>query len=225
MLVMVGCAAPAPPTSTATHPVIPTFLPFSTAKIENYFGDTFCSWPCWQGISPGVTTSSEALQRLYDSPLVLKGSIQSKENKMGFGTADWSWTINGTLQGPVLAGDIEWRNGIVWQIALDGDHPAISLGEVINRFGTPEKVSFDLGDIPEDIVWDGVFFYVKSGFGLYMEWDMADPQITPSDHIKYVVLFKPTTIEDWISAIGLDIEVLNLQDWKGYGNLGDLYFR
>ncbi len=216
------------PSARSTIAPTPTFTPLSAAELENFFGDASCSWPCWQGIMPGVTTGSDALQRLQQSTLVSISSIQSEGSITGFGNAQWHWKI-GDKQ-PLLGGDMEWRGGIVWKIILTS-YPIISLGESINRFGPPEKIEVanctEIVEGPQ--LWCAVLYYTKNGFEIHISWERSgnvhDVQITPSDPTDFVVLFKPSTIEEWISSYNLDIRSLNLRDWKGYGNLLDLYVR
>jgi hypothetical protein len=117
----------------------PRFPPPSAAELEKLFGNSSCSWPCWQGITPGITTGSEALKRLNDSPLILKKySIQSEGSITGPGRADWHWKIDDKL--PEENGNMRWKNGIIWLMELTVSSN-FSVGEVITRFGPPEKIS------------------------------------------------------------------------------------
>lgn len=204
-------------------------LPVTPSELENFFGDSSCSWPCWQGITPGVTAGDDALQLLQNSALVSQSTVQTESSKTGFGTAHWEWKIG--PQQPTLSGDMEWRDGIVRNIGL-GAYPIFSLGEIIDRFGPPEKVDvIDCTEIPEGKYryLCGTLYYTKSGFEIHIDWQVSwndkNIQITPSNPIDFVVLLRPSTIEEWVTSYGGDPQKLNLQEWKGYGNLYDLYFR
>jgi len=231
MLVIVGCASQAPSTvpPISTWTPSPTFPPLFVATLENLFGNSSCSLPCWQGITPGITTSTEALQRLNDSPLVLKDSIQSEESKTGLGNAHWRWKIDDKR--PEEKGNIVWANEIVLRMELTA-YPNVSVGETINRFGSPEKIDvIDCTDVPEGEhrYWCATLYYAQSGFEIHIGWEGSwignDVQITPSDPIEFIRVFKPSTIEEWLSSLGLDSRHRDLRDWKGYGNLLDLYVR
>jgi hypothetical protein len=52
-----------------------------------------------------------------------------------------------------------------------------------------------------------------------------DVQIAASDPIYFFRLFKPSTIAEWLSSMGLNPQYPDLRDWKGYGNLYDLYVK
>lgn len=207
----------------------PTIPPPSEAELENYFGDASCSWPCWQGITPGVTTSDDALQLLQTSPLVSQPTVRSESSKTGFGITYWDWKIGD--EQPMLTDNMVWRNGIVHTISLAA-FPTFSLGEAIDRFGPPDKIDvIDCTEVPEGKYryLCGTLYYTKSGFEIHIDWQVTwndmGIQITPSDPISFVFLFKPSTIEEWVASYGGDPQTLNLQGWKGYGNLYDLYFR
>ncbi len=199
--------------------------PPSASAFEIFFGDASCSWPCWQGITPGVTKSSDALRLLQVSPVVSKSTVQSEEPRPGIGDARWYWEI-GYNQ---YDGYMEWQDGIVRVIML-ADYSKISIEETISRFGPPERVAVtDCSPIVEaPQQWCASLYYVKEGFEINLKWEMPeyadDIQLSPSDPIRGVYLFEPSTIEDWLSYWGFyDLQDIDLRDWKGYGNLLELY--
>lgn len=206
-------------------PPTPTLSQLSDTELKNLFGDATCSWPCWEGITPGVTSDNEALENLKDSPLVLNNSIHAEELTAGFGNTKWYWKISDKQP---LKGNLEWRNGIVLFNALTL-YPIVSLGEIINRFGPPEKVEVNncspIVEGPQK--WCVTLYYAKNGFEIHFNPDGSgfgdDIQIAPSDFINFVTLFKPSTIEEWLLSMSFDPHP-DLRDWKGYGNLLDLYY-
>ena len=232
-LVSCGPAGVVTPTATlmpsfapSTRIPSPTSLPLST-MLEYFVGNSSCSWPCWQGITPGVTKSSDALQLLQASPVVSKSTVRSKEFSPGIGTASWYWEIGNNQ----YDGFMNWRDGIVRQIML-APYPKFTVGEMINKFGPPEKIIVDdcsqIVEAPQQ--WCASLYYTKEGFEINLKWEMPenanDIQFSPSDPIRFVYLFEPSTIEDWLSYWGFhDLQDFDLRDWKGYGNLLELYVR
>jgi hypothetical protein len=201
--------------------------PPSASEFEIFFGDNSCSWPCWQGITPGVTRISDALHLLRASPVVSKSTVQSEELKPGIGTARWDWDISNNQ----FEGDMEWRDGIVSRIGLSA-YPIYSIGEIIDRFGPPEKISVIdcamIAEAPQE--WCASFYYAKRGFEINLKWKMpeyaADIQLSPSDPIRSVYLFEPSTITAWLLYLGIkNPQAIDLRYWKGYGNLLELYVR
>jgi hypothetical protein len=206
MLTLVACGPagvvtptfiPMPSFATSTRIPSPTSLPLST-RLEYFIGNSSCSWPCWQGITPGVTKSSDALQLLQASPVVSKSTVQSKEFSPGIGTARWYWEIGNNQ----YDGYMEWQDGIISRIDLTA-YPKFSIGEMVSRFGTPEKVEvIDCSPIVEAPQhWCAVFYYTRMGFGIDARWEMAedatDILFTPNDSVRSVSLFEPSTIEEF----------------------------
>lgn len=205
-----------------------TYPPLSADSLERLFGNSSCSWPCWQGIIPGITTSTEALQKLGDSPLVMKDSIQPDGSETGNGNANWLWKIDNIR--PEDPGEMEWRYGIVYEIQLLASHN-VSIGEAINKFGPPKKVNvFDCTEIPEmPQYWCAILYYTENGFLIRMSWEGSRTEnslkIAPSDTIEYIVLFEPVTLEKWLASRSMSHLYPDLQDWKGYGDLYDSYIQ
>jgi len=199
----------------------------SVKAFENLFGDSSCAWPCWQGIIPGVTTRDEALQILNNSPIIVEISTRSNELAAGFDSINWKWVLDDSE----TTGLARSQNGIVYEIQLKTNQ-SISIGEIINRFGPPEKINIiDCTEVPEGEFryWCGILYYTKKGFSFHSSWagtwDEQDLKINPSDPIEIIALIKPSTIEEWALFNGLDISSFNLRDWEGYGGLYDLYVR
>ncbi len=201
----------------------------SASELENFFGDKSCSWPCWQGITPGVTTSSDALQLLQASPVVLKSTVQSYEyeQRPGSGYARWKWKFGKNQR---IDASMQWQAGIVRSIILYTR--IVSIGEIIDRFGPPEKVSviIDCATTPEQPQeWCASFYYIKRGYEIRLNWKVPenadDIQFSPSDPISFVYLSEPSALEDRLSYLYSGRDIGDLRDWKGYGNLLELYER
>lgn len=199
----------------------------SASELENFFGIESCSWPCWQGITPGVTTSSDALQLLQVSPVVSKSTVQSYEQRPGKGYARWKWKIGKNQQ--VLDASMQWQDGIVLNISLYAR--TVSIGEIIDRFGPPEKVAvIDCASPPKQpLERCAGFYYIKRGCQIILKWKMPenadDIQFSPSDSINSVYLSEPSALEDRLSYLYSGPDINDLRDWKGYGNLLELYER
>jgi len=52
-----------------------------------------------------------------------------------------------------------------------------------------------------------------------------DIQFSPSDPINSVYLSEPSALEDELSYLYSGDDISDLRDWKGYGNLLELYER
>ena len=76
-------------------------------------------------------------------------------------------------------------------------------------------------------MWCTTVYYAAKGFAIHYNRDSAgfgdDIQIAESDPFNFVTLFRASTIEDWLGSMGFDLHT-DLRDWKGFGNLLDLYY-
>jgi len=209
------------PLSTQT----PSLIVSASIKNSLLVGNNTCVLPCWQGITPGLTTISDALQALENSPLICKNSLQFDEPSSSSGRAFWNWKDSVASPGddyPVL----KWEGGIVIRITLFlGTN--VSVEEIIAKFGVPEQVSAsDLG-LPEAVEWGVTLYYPSTGFAAQII-SLSGPdeeELNPSDVITYIVLLAPSPIEEMIPSLGRNIENTQIYDWKGYGNVVDLYVK
>ncbi len=229
------------PYSTQVPSRVPTlaFEPFSATAVNNIFGDISCTWPCWQGITPGLTTSMEATQKLNVTTGVIKlivspGLIelppQMDNNDRDFGSTNWGWALD---KGQSISVRVSWEDWVVDSISLNSysNLHEMPLEKVINRFGPPEKFAFEVcpGHSISTIPLCATLYYPKRGFEIDLFWqetNLENAQITPSSPINNVLLFKPSTIKERLAAqrdVPGYFREADLQDWKGYGNYIDLY--
>ncbi|MBI5294187.1 MAG: hypothetical protein HY869_01840 [Chloroflexi bacterium] len=181
-----------------------------------------CTVPCWQGITPGVTTKDEAITILQNSTFIPADTLQSGEKSESRGGAHWKWRTEDSFW---TESRVEWCDEIVCEIALHADS-AITVDEVMARFGVPDKVSIiDIG-IPENPEWGFSFYYPRHGLEVLVHVSGGlDAVLEPSENIFGVYLFPPMTIEERIVFSGLSIETQDLRDWNGYGNIIDKYVK
>jgi len=168
---------------------------------------------------PGVTTSSEALQILQNSSLVANASIRSSNPLDDSGGANWKWRLGGSQ----LEARLWWRDGIIREVILPTS--SISVDEIINRYGFPEKVIAIPIGIPENWEWGVTFYYSTKGFQVQINGLFGfNALLKSSATVSFITLFESSTVEERISFEGYHITDLNLQDWKGYGSIPDLYY-
>lgn len=210
------------PFPTPIQPQTPSALVALTIS-ESIFGNDFCSIPCWEGITPGLTTKDQALSILRTSNLIKEGSVKSRDISADPGGVSWDW------EGSVMSGQdypyLSWHEGIVDNICI---YPAYrTVDEFINRFGPPEKVEVqeELAVPDLELPYYMWLYYPQRGFELLII-DIpndAEAQLRPSDFIATIVLHPPSTFEEYMSSFGFDASSLNFPNWNGYGNFHDLY--
>jgi hypothetical protein len=182
-------------------------------------GASSCSLPCWQGITPGITTSNDALQILQKSTLIAKKSVTSSNPQDDFGGATWKWRTEDSQ----LDARLWWRDGVIREVILPTSD--IVTDEIINRFGVPEMVYVIPIGTPEDWEWGVTLYYPANGFQVQINGLFGlGASLKPSDMVTFITLFEPSTINERILFEGFDYAGLNPQlDWKGYGSISELY--
>lgn len=175
---------------------------------NSWLVEPVCKLPCWQNITPGVTTLKEARSILENLPNI-------KSQTKAYNSVDWRFSPNNGDGGWIGAS----QDGVVDLIILGGDLE-ILLQTIIASYGNPKYVKpHDCRDgtcpieliYPDLGLWVGIFVENTSG-------DNENPQIEIS----------PTTVSDGVVFIksGMENTKKNLSffqddrltmDWKGYG--------
>jgi hypothetical protein len=86
-----------------------------------------CQRPCWESITPGIATLSEALQLLEENPNVTDVTFDGEQIR-------WNWSDHRSRDAGTITGSAD---GLVERIRLDF---APRLGAVIAAFGEPSGV-------------------------------------------------------------------------------------
>jgi hypothetical protein len=105
-------------------------------------GDS-CSLPCWQGITPGITTAEEAVVILNSSPAIKTGSALTIEHGAD-GQVTWDWL--GSEDGGYARYDARDPNHTIYAIRplfgfISGINPVFTLDEVIKTYGEPSHIA------------------------------------------------------------------------------------
>lgn len=192
------------------------------AMMEDLLGnDPFCSLPCWNNISPGITKSAESVEILRRTAYIAKDSIQQSGNENS-GGCRWKWIVSGSRILPKLS----WQNGIVRDISL-GLSFTLTVGEVLKQFGTPEAVVIMEGGTPENWYWIVDIFFPRYGIQAKAYTPTFSSLIESSTEIGAIVLFSPISIENRISELYPDTNAGQFNRlykvWKGFGDLKKLY--
>lgn len=114
-----------------------------------------CEAPCWQGITPGVTDESSALEIIYGSEIVQHDTITCD---MESNTGPRSWCFFVSLAGG--HGAVEFDNKIASLIEIGpSPHLKLDLGQVIEAFGEPTYVYVEEYDKQHDIRLGHNYYY------------------------------------------------------------------
>ena len=135
---------------TSTQIYFPTQSPeqVDSSILELFKNNGGCLFPCWWGITPGVTNWDEGLKFL--SPLASK--ISSRQNDDGIiATIYFNQTPNGI---DPFVFDIKVREGIIQDIFITSSGsigiPFYDLTEILKTYGKPDEIWVDAYGLPCD---------------------------------------------------------------------------
>ncbi len=206
----------------AAASVIGFHLITRNAMREDLFGNQPpCGLPCWNNITPGITSRNAAVKILKETAYIDKSSIKESGSNE-FGGCRWNWKVAGRRIAPTLS----WENGVVREISL-GLTFDISIDDILKEFGPPEAVGVIEGGTPENWYWVLDMFYPQSGIQVKVYTPDFSSLIEPSTEVGAIVLFSPTSIENRLTELYPDSTSNSLnwlfKSWKGFGDIKKLY--
>lgn len=190
--------------------------------------DVPCAAPCWQGIVPGTTTSSQALEILEDSPYVKQSSIRAG-SRNGSGRATWYYSIPGFYG----ENEMTWEDGIVQDIGLSIAYE-LTLSEVVDKFGPPEALVADWCPL-QQACFVVSLYYPRVGMAIGCSVDLGNPQIEPTTRVHSVSFYVPMSVEEryayvyrhrnsqTVEQILAHLRTI-VRPWRGYGDLFEIYY-
>jgi hypothetical protein len=146
-----------------------------------------CSPPCWEGITPGETPASKALEILQRNPIVASAKITTSPLFPNEGNVDWTWKDGGT-------GGSASFNAQASPQTIDSISVAFPsrfrLSDVMKAYGDPSHIIATAGynpDIGSGTSAGLVTAYRSHGFAV-----TADPVLSPDTPLYVIVFFPPS---------------------------------
>jgi hypothetical protein len=197
---------------------------------QTIFSDDVCSAPCWNGITPGITSQNEALLLLSDMEEVSQISISVNTYEPEY-LDTFNIIISFGLINPPnnnSTGRLFIINNTVEMISFTHDLN-FTLAEAIELFGEPESVSI----IPYRGYIIGFLNREKGIFFEYNTWDhqtTIEETIEPQINLESVVFFDTNLYDTFIEIgsfsqreVSPEEYVELLTPWNGYGDIWVLY--
>lgn len=195
VLLIAGCTSPNWQSTT------------STTEPRCVVNATMCKLPCWEGMTPGVTSLSEAVELLQASPVVEASTVTVDER--GELVPGSEATIYWRTKGNPPADD-EWltitegnlaimRNGIVdsIQLLVDPSSCYSTVGQVVEQYGVPEKMLFaPRGAVPHEVWHTLDLYYFGQGLAFVAHADRPPQRGQP---VGVVYAFAPTS--SWVDLL------------------------
>ncbi len=176
-----------------------------------------CSPPCWQRITPGVTTGAEV-----EAILRQKAPLQRREVIGPLFDFDrsvalfWEWA--GIEGGGKVNYDLD--TGLVFKVAFWCSGPCdFTFEEIIDAYGEPDHIYVNILEpycnLSPGREYHLEIFYVDKGFGLYPSYTVTSkPEISRGLRFDRVEFFVPT-IEGFVAARGENWREA-LYPWQGF---------
>ncbi len=174
-----------------------------------------CLPPCWEEITPGVTTRANVTPMFVSKPQF--ELVDKKANPLQF---YWN-TLNKSKETLTGYGEILFEDSSLDSIvqSITVKYPLrIALGEVIYSFGEPSHVMAQTVFESETHYWDIYFIWIDKGF-LVKSGGISNelPVINGELETRGAWYFTPG-LEEFINAgILVPISAEFLTPWKGYG--------
>lgn len=100
--------------------------------------NTPCQLPCWEGITPGQTTASEAILHLKQLPFI--ADVTTENAAPGLGIVKWSWrNYNGVAGRAYFFGDTTATAQPIFSLGATYPTP-LKLSDIITAYGQPTHI-------------------------------------------------------------------------------------
>ncbi len=179
---------------------------------------SLCDPPCWRGIIPGKSTDQQVQPLVEHMPGYERRVIQYDDGP----EVTYGWDSGSTV-GYSNWSTITTKNGVVKEINILYDKANYTLGDVVDKFGPPEKVEVDQLINGSDVIGpDGknnstathslVFHYFTKG--LYFSTDYWPSPGNGAERNMKVVVYHYATPTTWEAYEATRYAMFS--DWAGF---------
>ena len=168
----------------------------SAANITSVLTISECELPCWNDITPGVTTTEEAKQILEKTAGIGANNIDTYNTSPRI---RFSLSLETPCVNRKTLGRVESLDGNVIELQLM-ENLHIVIGDVVQRIGEPEYV------ISTPFIGGGnnfVVIYPDKGVAFYIPYDTE--VVESGTQIISLILFDPTDLDRWLDMASFSI--------------------
>jgi hypothetical protein len=183
-----------------------------SAWIEQWLKKPTCNPPCWEGITPGQTSTEEAYHILSDLNYVRVEYNDVSSHKIR--QTDWN-IDDGTGYGMAI---INNQTGIISDIMLAIKKDKLPLKEVYLIYGPPsyivfERIGGELGYYCEIyIIYESLGLALKVGMSAKLKNNQIIVAISPDEYISELRFISPDVLSERLNK-----RKLYVVKWVGYG--------
>lgn len=184
-----------------------------------------CEPPCWQGLTPGVSTEDEVMDLLRTSELVDQSSIFRGEVTRGRGevvgtTIQWWSTANVSNLPRQFGNDSVIKEGLLQHMTIWLD-AEVTVQDLMERYGVPDNFTAWLEPVDPPRV-KVTLFYPRYGFQATLIIPRDDVRLRPETEIVRVWYFRSASRMEGYLRLCREVGYPSasedtLQDWHGYG--------
>ncbi len=189
-----------------------------------------CRAPCWEGITPGKTTASEALDILKQSPIIAPAYIgisESPRDKYGYVSWDWLNIVNGSKSGGRAEYRVQPPDQIIYVIR-PAYQASYKLSDVITAYGEPSHIRVMTGTkflepprtpyYGKHTVYSIRLVYLSQGFQIFTSLD------DKTNFNRAMLLSDPEFFAPGIDGFNTAFSDINIVPWEGFKGF-DFYCR
>jgi len=202
----------------------------ATLRDCSFLRDDSCSMPCWQGLVPGKTTMSEAVEILRKDHRIRQKSLQEGGSAQNGGVT-WFWRASRSR----FQSKVSWKDGIVEEITV-AMTCEVSVEQILDEYGPPEALEAGKGGIPEHWYWIIDLYYPSVGTQFTACTSEVSSVLEASTPVEAAHFYVPTSLEMRVTDLyggdgssSSDAEIVSwvlgaMRSWKGYGDLFEVYY-
>jgi hypothetical protein len=183
-----------------------------------------CEPPCWQGLTPGVSTEEEVNDFLRSSELVdqasiFRGEVTRDRGEVVGTTIQWWSTANMSNVPRQFGNDCLITEGLLQDLIIWLDSE-VTLEDLLERYGAPVKFTAWMEGVESRYV-KVTLLYPRYGFEATLIIRQGEVELRPDSEIVRVWYFRSASQLDEYLRLCREIGNLwsedTLQDWHGYG--------
>lgn len=183
------------PTEQLSEKLIDDPSPEELQWPEDWLHGIPCESPCWQGITPGISTVTETIKLLEELNGVYNVNVGTRPTTADLydgvvGDLTWTWEEHGKVWGAM---DVYGSPLVVYSISI-GNAGKVTLEQVITAFGSPSHVRATVARQGDRSLYFLVIIFYKQGFAL--QWDESGSSQKPKFDGQWtgfvVKFFEPT---------------------------------
>jgi hypothetical protein len=185
---------------------------------QRWLSNVPCAPPCWEGVTPGVTTSSQAEEILNDNSIfTLLETHVFDELTIGYIVFQYLWLDEaGTIIecGGDMIFDTETDNHII--MVIRNTFPPTKLSNLIANFGQPTPVNVIYDDLRNPNTWEVNIIWMSKGMQMHAGGFYPYTAIDENLELSRAEYFRPG-LEGYSQGIG-ENWIESLVEWQGYAD-------